>query len=216
MGRGPAPLCSPLPAGLQAGLGVCLGQHVRGKWAGGGTWLRRPSSTRPAPARGSGGILPCVSQSESQSQTLGGRGPGEGAEVVAAGTGEPNSHRQCWPQWAGRARRLRGPGDGGGGDTGQSDQRSSGLVGGAERSETCASVQPSSPLAALHPCPITVGPAPAKPRPTPSSPTPGYYGPRPSALRTLGALAEAGKGGAAGRFPLRAPPAEPQQGGFAE
>lgn len=146
----------------------------------------------------------------------GGAGQGKAPRLWRRGRGEPNSHRQCWPQWAGRARRLRGPGDGGGGDTGQSDQRSSGLVGGAERSETCASVQPSSPLAALHPCPITVGPAPAKPRPTPSSPTPGYYGPRPSALRTLGALAEAGKGGAAGRFPLRAPPAEPQQGGFAE
>lgn len=179
-------------------------------------WLRRPSSTRPAPARGSGGIYLAFLSPRVRVRHWGGAGQGKAPRLWRRGRGEPNSPRQCWPQWAGRARRLRGPGGGGSGDTGRSDRRSSRPVGGAERSETCALVQPSSPLSALHPCPITVGPAPAKARPAPSSPTPWRYGPRPSALRTLGALAQAGKGGAAGRFPLRAPPAEHQPGVFAE
>lgn len=140
-------------------------------------WLRRPSSTRPAPARESEGIYLAFLSPRVRVRHWGGAGQGKVLSLWRRGRGEPNSPRQCWPQWAGRARRLRGRGGGGGGgsgDTARSGQRSSRPGGGAERSETCAFVQPSSPLAALHPRPITVGPALAKARPL-ASPRPSHF-----------------------------------------
>lgn len=67
-------------------------------------WLRRPSSTRPAPARESGGIYLAFLSPRVRVRHWGGAGQGKALSLWRRGRGEPNSPRQCWPR--GRARQT--------------------------------------------------------------------------------------------------------------
>lgn len=160
---------------------LCL--HVRGKRAGGGVVLAPAPYllSVPGPFPGIRRYLPCVSQSGSQSQTLGGRGPGEERRGGGGGSWANRTARgDADRRRAGHARRLRKCSSGGvSGDSGPSAPTRSRPGGCAERSETCAALQPSSdwrPRArAQSPCaPPPRGPAPARGQasPAPAAPRP--------------------------------------------
>ncbi|XP_070933225.1 uncharacterized protein [Macaca nemestrina] len=142
----------------------------------GSRWWRSGSSASltsvPGPHRGIWRYLPCVFQSESQSQTFGGtRAKGRAPRRWRRELSKPNTpmmRSQCgrvrrvtartdWWQWR-RRRRQR---------AGRRPPTNCRPGGGAERSETCAALQPSSgwrprSCAQSLRTPPPLGPAPAR------------------------------------------------------
>lgn len=157
--------------------------------------------SRPAPRPGIRGIYLAFLSPRVRVRHWGGAGQGKAPRWWRRERGEPNSPWRCWPQWAGRVERLRGPSGDGSGDTDRGDQTSSRPGGGGERSETCAALQPS-----LVPRPRSRAQSlwtPPPPRPAPPRPAPPLRATIPASWRCVPrrALAAAGKGGAASRVP---------------